>query len=94
MRIESTSNGLRIRLKVVPGSSRDALAGWLDDRLKIRVAAPPEQGQANAAVCRLLAGALGISRRQVQIVSGHTSPEKTAEVQGLTADQAAALLPG
>jgi len=93
MRIESTSSGLRIRLKVVPGASRDALAGWLDDRLKIRVAAPPEQGQANAAVCRVLAKALGLNPRQVEIVSGHTSPQKTAEVHGLTATQAAALLP-
>ncbi len=93
MRLQTTTTGLRIRLKVVPGASRDSLAGWLGDRLKIRVAALPEHGQANAAACRLLAKALGLNRRQVQIVAGHASPEKTAEVQGLSAEQALALLP-
>lgn len=92
-RLESTPTGVRIRLKVVPGASRDAVAGWLGDRLKVRVSAPPEQGKANEAVCRTLAKSLGVAQRAIQIVAGHASAEKTVEIQGLTIDEAATRLP-
>ena len=72
-----------IRLKVVPGAKRDQIAGVLGDRLKVRVHAPPEGGKANAAICAVLARALGLKRRDVEIVSGQTSPEKVAKVVGL-----------
>jgi len=68
--------GLELRLKVVPGGSRDALAGILGDRLKIKVAAPPEGGKANAAVERLLSDLLGAP---VRITAGHGAPLKTAQ---------------
>ncbi|MFM7075771.1 MAG: DUF167 domain-containing protein, partial [Planctomycetaceae bacterium] len=50
----------RLEVKVVPGSSRDQIVGWLGDALKIKVTAPPEKGKANERVVELLAGALGI----------------------------------
>ncbi len=74
--------GVLIFIKVVPGSSRDRVMGLLGDRLKVAVAAAPEGGKANDAVCKLLAGVLGISPRQVRVIAGHTSPIKTIEVQG------------
>ncbi len=77
-----TPDHVDIRLKVVPGSRKDEIVGAYGDRLKLKVAAPPEDGKANAAVCRLLAAALGISPRDVQIVSGATNPEKVARVAG------------
>lgn len=77
-----------LRVKVVPGSSREAIAGRLGDRLKVRVSAPPEAGAANEAVCRLIAQALGVRARDVRITTGHTRPEKTLEIDGV--DQARA----
>ena len=74
-----------VSIKVVPGASRDALAGMLGDRLKIRVGAPPEGGKANAAVIRLLEAALGRGT-VVGIVSGHGSPRKQVRIHGTTAD--------
>jgi uncharacterized protein (TIGR00251 family) len=68
---------MRIHLKVVPKASRDEIAGWLGDRLKVRVRAAPERGQANAAVEALLSEVLGAS---VRVVAGHTTPLKTVEV--------------
>ena len=49
----------RLRVKVVPGSSRDGIVGRLGDALKIKVTAPPKKGKANEAVVELLAAAVG-----------------------------------
>jgi uncharacterized protein len=80
-----SQGGVRIALKVVPGSRRDQIVGPLGDRLKVKVSAPPEDGKANRAVCRLLAEALGVSERDVEVVAGHASPEKIVRVMGVRA---------
>ena len=76
-----------LTLKVVPRAARDEIAGWLDGALKVRVAAPPADGRANAAVEALLARALGLKRGGVKIVAGHTSSRKRAAIEGLDADE-------
>ncbi len=77
----------RLTVKVVPGASRDQIAGWLEETLKVRVSAPPEKGKANAAVEKLVAKALGLSRDAVRVVSGATSPRKTLSISGLSLDE-------
>lgn len=76
-----------IRVKAVPGASRDSIAGLLGDRLKIRISAQPEGGKANKAICKLLAQAVGLKAKQVQIHNGHTNPEKTFGLTGCSIDQ-------
>jgi uncharacterized protein len=71
---------MKLQLKVVPKSSRDRVVGWIGDRLKVQVTAAPERGKANEAVVKVLAAALGVSRSQVRIIAGETSPLKTVEV--------------
>lgn len=75
---------LVLRIKVVPGSSRSAIAGMLGDRLKVRVAAPASEGQANAAVVELIARTIGCRRANVTIDVGHTQGEKTLLLEGVT----------
>ena len=77
----AVTGGLELRLKVVPGASRSAIAGELGDRLKVKVAAPPEDGKANAAVCAALNAWLGVP---VEIIAGHGNPLKTVRVRGLS----------
>ena len=72
---------IRLQVKVVPKSSRTRIAGWVGDRLKIQVSAPPERGKANDAVIAALAEALGIPRARIRILSGESSPLKTLEIQ-------------
>jgi uncharacterized protein YggU (UPF0235/DUF167 family) len=74
----------RLRIKVVPGSSREGIAGWLGDALKVRVSAAPERGRANAAVEQIVARALGVAPQCARIVAGHASARKTLEVSGLS----------
>jgi uncharacterized protein len=67
----------------VPGASRSEIVGALGDRLKIRVTAPPERGRANEAVVALLREWLGA--REVEVVAGLASREKTVRVSGVSA---------
>ena len=83
IRPSPSGDGVRIDLKVVPGASRTELAGLHGDRYRLRVAAPPEGGKANQAVVAFLAGHLGVTRRNVEIVKGPGSPRKTVEVTGV-----------
>ena len=73
----------RFKVKVVPGSSRNEIVGWLGDALKIKVMAPPQKGRANEAVVELLAAALGIATDDIIVVSGHSSPAKVVAVSGM-----------
>ena len=80
-----------VRVKAVPGASRDAIAGVLGDRLKVRVAAPPEGGKANAAIAALLASACGVGVRLVTIESGPSQPQKCFRVRGVDGPRVAAI---
>lgn len=80
----SRGRAIQLQIKVVPGSSRDGVAGWLGEALKIRVRAPAERGKANAAVLATLAAALGVPRESVSIVAGRASARKVVEISGLS----------
>jgi uncharacterized protein YggU (UPF0235/DUF167 family) len=58
------------------------------DAWKVRVAAPPEGGRANDAVVRLLAEALALPQRDVEIVSGHGARDKIVSLAGISAEEA------
>jgi len=72
----------RLKVKVSPGSARNALGGWMGDALKLRVQAPPEKGRANRAVVELLAAQLDCPKSSVRVVAGETSRSKTVEIEG------------
>ncbi len=71
-------------VKAVPRAARDEIVGWLDGHLKVKVAAPPQDGKANAAIEALLAAALGVRKSAVRIVAGHGAARKRVEIEGLT----------
>ena len=73
-----------LKVKVVPGSSRNHIAGWLGESLKIRVTAIPEKGKANDAVVSLLADTLRVPKQDVTISSGASSPRKVFKIRGLS----------
>lgn len=90
--IDDIASGCRLRLHVVPRASRTCLAGIHDGRLKLQVAAPPVDGEANQAIVRWLAKALAVRREAVTLTSGASGRRKTVEVRGLSAEQVAARL--
>jgi uncharacterized protein (TIGR00251 family) len=78
----------RIRIRVAPGAARSGVVGRHGDGWKVRVAAPPADGRANAALCRLLASLLAVDRHRLRIVAGVGSRDKMIEVAGRSADDA------
>jgi uncharacterized protein (TIGR00251 family) len=77
----------RLRVRVSPGASRAAVVGRYADGWKVRVAAPPQGGRANAAVLRLLAETLALPRDAVKLVSGHGGRDKIVELTGAESSQ-------
>jgi uncharacterized protein len=84
----------RVRVRVSPGAQRGGVAGRVGEVWKLRVTAPAEGGRANEAVVRLLAEAVDVPRRQVALVSGHTSREKVVELAGVEAAEVERRLVG
>jgi len=72
-----------LKIKVIPKSSRNEIAGRLPDgTLRVKVAAPPEKGKANAELRSFLARRLGVAKSAVTIVAGEASHHKVVRVEG------------
>lgn len=76
--------GVLVRVKAVPGSSRNLVRGALGDHLKIQVSAAPEGGKANAAIVDLLVGLFQVERSSVVLRSGASSARKVFAILGVT----------
>ena len=72
-----------LRVRVQPRSSRNAIIGWKDGVLGVRLTAPPIDGAANKACGEFLAEYLGVKRYQVTLAAGEKSREKTFIIEGL-----------
>jgi uncharacterized protein (TIGR00251 family) len=82
----------RLAVRVQARARRDEIAGERGGRMLVRVTAPPVEGRANAAVCRLLAKRLGLAPGRVAVVRGASSRDKLVEIDGIEADEARRLL--
>lgn len=84
----------RLTVHVQPRAKRTEIAGRHGDAIKVRLAAPPLDGAANAELLRFLAERLGVPKSAFRIASGATGRRKTLEVGGLTSAEAVHLLLG
>ena len=87
-------DGVRLTLHVQPRASRTELAGRHGDALKVRIAAPPVDGAANAELVRFLAELLGVAKSAVEIVSGESGRRKVVAVHGVGLEAARRVLGG
>ena len=92
LELNSEGNAVLLPVKIVPGSSRTRYAGVWDGRARISVSAPPEKGQANRALATFLARLLGVRKRDVTIVEGHTSAIKVIRIERVTAEKVREVL--
>lgn len=87
----SGDGSITLTLHVQPGAKRTECAGLHGDALKIRLAAPPVDGKANAALIEYVAERLGCGRAAVTLKSGQTSRRKVLTVTGSTPEAIARL---
>ena len=88
---ETGAGGVAFAVRVVPRAKRDAIEGTMDGALKVRLKAPPVEGQANEALRRFLAERLNIPRAAVTILSGESSRRKRVAVNGVKLERILAL---
>lgn len=81
------TDSARINIYVQPRASRTEIAGMHDGCIKIRLAAPPVDGAANAALVEFIADRLNIAKSKVRVVTGQSSRRKVVEVEGVSAAQ-------
>jgi len=84
--------GATLELLVQPRASRTRVVGEHDGRLKVQLAAPPVDGEANAALVEFLAAALGVRKADVVVARGETGRRKTVRVAGVAAAAVEAAL--
>ncbi len=82
------ANGCAISVRVQPGASRNRVHEFRNGTLRVSVAAPPRNGQANAALLELLAATLDIAKSRLRILRGHSARNKLVAIDGLTAQEA------
>lgn len=91
-----TCQGFLVKVQVVPAAARTEVAGLHGDRLKVRLAAPPEKGAANRELLTFLARRLQVPKQAVRLAFGAGSRAKVVAVDGLEPDlhrRLLALLP-
>ena len=80
--MKSSSDGIVLRLKVVPGAARESVSRGTDGTLRLAVTAAPERGKANAAAVALLARAVGVPKSNIEVIQGASSRQKTLRIAG------------
>jgi uncharacterized protein (TIGR00251 family) len=78
------ADGVTLRVRVIPRAGRTGVAGTREDALLVRLAAAPVDGAANDALIGYLSELFDRPRRDITIVSGHTSRDKRIAVAGTT----------
>lgn len=74
-----------IDVRLQPRGARDELLGMRDGVLRAKVSAPPVEGRANQALCRLIAKRIGVPPSRVSVVRGEKSRDKVVRVEGVDA---------
>ena len=88
------ANGVTLRLHIQPGAKKTEVVGPHGEALKIRLAAPPVDGKANACLLAFLAERLDVAKSAVSLISGDSSRAKRVRVAGIDASTAKARLGG
>jgi len=81
--IEEIKGGVRLHLFIQPKSSKNEIVGPHNGMLKIKITAPPVDGEANQALIEFLSKFLKIAKREITIVKGETGRQKTVDIAGL-----------
>ena len=82
-----TGNDIVIKVKIVPGSSKNKIVGVYNDALKISITAPPVEGKANKKCIAYLAKYFDISKSKIEIILGQTSKNKLIKIYDISQEE-------
>ena len=92
--LHTDGDGVILNLHIQPGAKKTEVVGQHGDALKIRLAAPPVDGKANAALLAFIAEKVGTGRTAVELVGGQTSRAKRVSIHAITPQAVLAALQG
>jgi uncharacterized protein len=92
--INSRGDGCTFRIVVVPRAGRNQLAGVMAGALRLKTAAPPVDGAANAACIQYLSHLLDVPKSNVELISGEHHKRKTVYIHGIKAADVRRILKG
>lgn len=84
--LKESKEGVILPVKVVPRAAKNAIVGWENEELKVRLNAVPEKGEANEELIAFLAKTWKIPKSSFSILSGETSRHKRLLIRGMTAE--------
>ena len=90
--VTPSSDGAVIHCFATPRASRNAVVAWHDGRLKVALAAPPVDGEANKTLVKFMAETLNLPKSSVAIASGAAGRRKSVAVKGITPDEVQNIL--
>ena len=90
--VAAHSEGITLALKVSPNAARTGAHGLWQDRLRVRIKAPPVEGKANEALRKWVAGTFGLRRKDVEIISGEKASKKLLLLRGARHEAACKVL--
>ena len=90
--VTASTHGCLINCFATPRASRNALVAWHDGRLKIALAAPPVDGEANKTLVKFMAEVLKVPKSAVSMAGGESSRRKVLAVSGISAAKVAEIL--
>jgi uncharacterized protein (TIGR00251 family) len=92
IKLTTKDGGVTFAVRVQPRAAKSGVAGELDGVLKVRLASPPIEGQANEELIRLLAKLFDAPRQRIAILFGQTSKNKVVSLSGISVDEARRVL--
>ncbi len=82
-----TGNDVKIKVKIVPGSSKNKIIGAYNNALKISIAAPPVEGKANKKCIAYLAKYFDVAKSKIEIISGQTGKNKLIKIYDISQEE-------
>jgi len=92
LEIVEKDSSVTFSVRVIPRSSRTEIVGEHDSALKIKLKSPPVEGAANEELVRFLSKLFGVTKAQLDIISGQTSRNKRIRISDLSADKISSIL--
>lgn len=85
--IQESPRGVTLSLYIQPNASKNEIIGPHNGALKVKIKAPPVEGQANKELIHFLAKCLQVQKRQIEILRGESGRQKQVFIADVTAEQ-------